>query len=729
MADLVRLTIDGREVTAAPGTLLIEAARRAGIEIPAFCYYPGLSLQAACRMCLVEIEKAPKLQTACTVPVGEGMVVRTNTPKVHDARRSMLEFLLTNHPLDCPVCDKGGECELQDMVFRYGASFSRFREEKRHTDEEKWSPVVYYDGPRCILCYRCVRVCNEGMDVSALAIVNRGGRTLIGPNAGGHLDCEQCGMCIDICPVGALTSGSYRHQARPWELHYVPTICTHCGDGCKTTLSVRNNRVLRGNNRVQSGINGEFLCIKGRYAFDFLHHPERLTQPLVRQEGKLAPATWAQALRAVAARFRQLLEQGSAFGIIGSNHAGNEAAYLLQKFARAGLRTNNIDHHRTADYAALIAALARSGVRPADRLAGSRDLLTARAVLLIGNNPTEQHPLLAWNMRTNVRLNKGRLYVVNHRAIKLERQATATLRIEEGRAGALLDFLAGQTTAGQPPALQPWNEFRDRLRAESDLLVVFGDEIKGDGIARLVAFGNTLGGVTRYIALGDYNNSRGASDMGLLPGSLPGYAPVEDAVVRARFEAEWNVTLPPGPGLALDEMIAAAGEGRLGALYVVGANPLKRYNLNAASSFLVVQDMFLTETARQADVVLPAAAVYEVNGTVTNTCGELQRIRQALGTNGPRADLEIIGLIAKETGISLGPVGSEEVFDEIRRLVNGYNVAMAGLAAGEAVPTAPADGRDASLGRPDLVHSSGDTLFTSGTLGQYSDMLEAVRRH
>jgi NADH-quinone oxidoreductase subunit G len=536
-------------------------------------------------------------------------------------------------------------------------------------------------------------------------------------------------MCIDICPVGALTSGSYRHQARPWELHYVPTICTHCGDGCKTTLSVRNNRVLRGNNRDQSGINGEFLCIKGRYAFDFLHHPERLTQPLVRQEGKLAPATWAEALRAVAARFRQLLEQRSGFGVIGSNHAGNETAYLLQKFARAGLRTNNIDHHRTADYAALIAALARSGVRPADRLAASRDLLTARAVLLIGNNPTEQHPLLAWNMRTNVRLNKGRLYVVNHRAIKLERQATATLRIEEGRAGALLDFLAGQTTAGQPPALQPWNEFRDRLRAESDLLVVFGDEIKGDGIARLVAFGNTLGGVTRYIALGDYNNSRGASDMGLLPGSLPGYAPVEDAVVRARFEAEWNVTLPPGPGLALDEMIAAAGEGRLGALYVVGANPLKRYNLNAASSFLVVQDMFLTETARQADVVLPAAAVYEVNGTVTNTCGELQRIRQALGTNGPRADLEIIGLIAKETGISLGPVGSEEVFDEIRRLVNGYNVAMAGLAAGEAVPTAPADGRDASLGRPDLVHSSGDTLFTSGTLGQYSDMLEAVRRH
>src|SRR5258708_3314 len=204
MANTVKLTINGKQIEAPAGTLLIDAAKNAGIAIPAFCYYEGYSLQAACRMCLVEIEKMPKLQAACTIPVGEGMVVRTETDQVVKARKTTLEFLLTNHPLDCPVCDKGGECELQDMVFRYGAGESRFTETKHHVDEKQWSPVVFYDGPRCILCYRCVRVCNEGMGVGALGIINRGAMSLISPNMGDHLNCDECGMCIDICPGGAV---------------------------------------------------------------------------------------------------------------------------------------------------------------------------------------------------------------------------------------------------------------------------------------------------------------------------------------------------------------------------------------------------------------------------------------------------------------------------------------------------------------------------------------------
>ena len=213
MADSTDITlkIDDRDVTVPPGTLVIEAARRMGIEVPSFCYFPGLSLQAACRMCLVEVEKAPKLQTACTLVAMPGMIVRTSTPQVHEARKGMLEFLLANHPLDCPVCDKGGECELQDMVFTYGADKSRFNEEKRHQPEQKWSEAVYYDAPRCILCFRCVRVCDEGMDVKALGVGARGSQSVIIPNGEDHLDCEECGMCIDICPVGALTSGTYRY--------------------------------------------------------------------------------------------------------------------------------------------------------------------------------------------------------------------------------------------------------------------------------------------------------------------------------------------------------------------------------------------------------------------------------------------------------------------------------------------------------------------------------------
>src|ERR1700719_4601521 len=250
MADqkLITLKINDQDVQVSPGTLVIEATRRIGTEVPSFCYYPGLSLQAACRMCLVEVEKMPKLQTACTLVATEGMIVRTNTEQVRNARKYMLEFLLTNHPLDCPVCDKGGECELQDMVFRYGADSSRFIEEKIHRPEEKWSELVYYDAPRCILCFRCVRVCDEGMDVKALGVGQRGANSVIIPNREDSLECVECG---------------------------------HCSNGCKTTLSVRNHEILRANNRDLSGYNGDFLCAKGRFAFDYTRHPERLTQPLI----------------------------------------------------------------------------------------------------------------------------------------------------------------------------------------------------------------------------------------------------------------------------------------------------------------------------------------------------------------------------------------------------------------------------------------------------------------
>ena len=248
----------------------------------------------------------------------------------------MLEFLLTNHPLDCPVCDKGGECELQDMVFRYGAGESRFTEIKVHAAEKQFSPVVFFDAPRCILCFRCVRICNEGMGVGALGVINRGVVSEIAPNEGDHLECDECGMCIDICPVGALTSGTYRYQTRPWEMKHVGTICTHCANGCKTTLGVRNDQIIRGNNRDRSGINGEFLCIKGRYAFDFYDHPERLQAPLVRVNGKLEEVSWSQALTAVAKKFNKNLADGGKFGVIGSNHTTNEENFYLQKFAREG---------------------------------------------------------------------------------------------------------------------------------------------------------------------------------------------------------------------------------------------------------------------------------------------------------------------------------------------------------------------------------------------------------
>jgi NADH-quinone oxidoreductase subunit G len=703
MADLVKLTIDGRAVTAPPGTLVIDAAKSVGIEIPAFCYYEGLTLQAACRMCLVEVEKMPKLMTACTLPVSEGMVVRTETPQVAAARRSMLEFLLTNHPLDCPVCDKGGECELQDMVFRYGAGVSRYTEEKVHTPEKQFSPVVFFDAPRCILCYRCVRICNEGMGVGALGVINRGVVSEIAPNKGDHLECDECGACIDICPVGALTSGIYRYQTRPWEMTHVGTICTHCGDGCKTTLGTRNDRIIRGNNRDRSGINGEFLCIKGRYGFDFYDHPERLQAPLVRVNGKLEEVAWSQALDVVAKWFNETLERGGSFGVIGSNHTSNEENFYLQKFARAMLKTNHIDHHRTGDVVTLVDALSGG----AAKLATVGDLYQSKAILVLGADLALEHPLLSFQIRANYRHHLARVYTVTPGPAREDKYSVASVRVGGPAApGQAKACPTGGACFSLPfdPAdyFAALNGLREKLKSEPELIVLFDDSFQGEDIRRLVVFGESLGIPVKYVALVDYSNSRGAIDMGLTPELLPGYQPSGQL------------------GMHVDEMI----EAELDVLWVVGANPLKTPR---KAGFLVVQDMFLTETAQQADVVLPAASAYEKNGTVTNVTGEVQRLERAVSTMGAKPDLEIMGFIAREMGVAaaLGPWSPEAVFAEIRGTVRGYDIPLSAIAMG-AAQTAPVNGRVPVENRPGTVHSDHNGLFASGTLGRYSRVLNSV---
>jgi NADH-quinone oxidoreductase subunit G len=769
----VNLTVDGKKVTAPAGTLLIEACKVVGIEVPSFCYYPNLSLQGACRMCLVKIEKMPKLQTACTTVISEGMIVTTDSPEVKQARKSMIEMLLGNHPLDCPVCDAGGECELQDMTFAYGAAESKFMEAKNHKDEQQWSPVVYFDRPRCILCYRCVRICGEGMDVWALGVQNRGVTSLIAPNKEDHLECEECGMCIDICPVGALTSGAYRYKTRPWEMKHVGTVCTHCGDGCKTTLGVRRSdtgmEIVRGDNRDKSGTNGDFLCIKGRYAFDFASHEERLTQPLIRKNGKLTPATWEEAFELIGKRFAEIRDKdgGAAIGVIGSNRTTNEEAYLLSKFARTVLKTNNVDHHRTADFPAFASAMRGQ----TDKTASMADVFTAPAILLIGNDPTEQHPLLAWQIRNNVRLHRAKLYVVNRESIKLRRQATVFAQVSEdlGEVG-FVRFLtnndpAPATLGAGDTSLEILGKLRDTLRSESNLVVAFGSEILDVNIQGLAsALPNA-----KFICLGDYANSRGAVDMGLYPDLLPGYHAVKG---RGPFHEEWSV--PETPGMHTSEMVVAAQAGKLKALYVVGSNPIGRLQIDPfafSKSFVVVQDMFLTETAVIADVVLPAANAYEKAGTMTNTCGDIQLVKKAGEVSGTKTDFEMIVRIADAMGYDihklvpfgggvradmgqsrgaqsgeadrhavwlenqglepkLSPLDPVAILDEIQRLVPGYDVSRINLLAGNTEHTSlRKTGGAVPVQKPEapaLISPANDSLFTSGTLGRYSRALQSV---
>jgi NADH-quinone oxidoreductase subunit G len=734
---LVTLKINDRDVQVPPGTLVIEATRRIGTEVPSFCYYPGLSLQAACRMCLVEVEKMPKLQTACTLVATEGMVVKTNSDQVRQARKYMLEFLLTNHPLDCPVCDKGGECELQDMVFRYGADTSRFVEEKIHRPEEKWSDLVYYDAPRCILCFRCVRVCDEGMDVKALGVGMRGANSVIIPNREDHLECEECGMCIDICPVGALTSGTYRYKTRPWEMQYVSTVCTHCSNGCKTTLSVRNHEILRSNNRDLSGINGDFLCVKGRFGFDFTKHPDRIKQPLVRKGDKLYPVSWEEASETAAAKLKQILDANGpdSIGFIGSNRTSNEENYLLQRLARGTFGTNNIDHHRTIDYSGLITAL---GDRAADSQLTMEQLYKSPAVLLIGNDPTNQNPFVAWQIRTGIRHHQSKLFILNAREIKLHRQATQFVKVAEGEELAAIRWMGREQGSLAPELVEKLVQLKAALEEESEVAIVFGAEISGASIAELVAFGSKLPGKVRYMALGDYANSRGAADMGVLPDRLPGYAYVDNADTRETFDRLWGGVIPSKPGLTAPQMIEAAQSGKLKALYVVGANPLTHFgtlgfgrgNLN----LLIVHELFPTDTSRPADIVFPAASAYEKDGTVTNTSGEIQLLRKAAEVMGARSDFDLLRILSHQLAkIGLGKAfhykSPSAVFDEIRKAVQGYDVQPAGLLTGGAESTHVHVGQnghapyDVPAG---LIRSAHDTLFTSGTLGRFCTMMDSL---
>jgi len=717
-------------------------------------------LQAACRMCVVRQEKVGKLQTACTTTVAEGQVFITESAEIAQARKATIELLLGNHPLDCPVCDAGGECELQDMTFKYGAGESLYAEAKQHREEQQWSPAVYYDRPRCILCYRCTRICGEGMDVWALGVQNRGVRSVIAPNGGDQLDCEQCGMCIDVCPVGALTSGSYRYKTRPWEMNHVSTVCTHCADGCKVTLGVRQvndgSEIVRADNRDKSGINGDFLCAKGRFGFDFVDSPERLTKPLVRNSaGELEPATWEHALRVAAAKLKEVRDSkgGAAIGVIGSNQTTNEENYLLQKFARTVLSTNNIDHERTADYAAFASAVAGHP----GKAASLREAATAPAILLIGGNPTEEHPLLAWNLRTNVRLNRARLYIANSSEIKLERQAAAVQHLTQDGYPALGAYLDLSNS-----------DFSKAVLAEESLLVIFGHEYRGAQVASLVEWGLKRGNV-RFAHLGDYANSRGAADMGLLPDLLPGYVPIAEP---GAFAAEYP-GLPATAGKTQPEMFDAA-KGELGALLVVGANPVAMRGFDSTSlknTFVIVQDIFLTETAALADVVLPAASLYEKTGTVTNTFGDVQLVRKAAdragvkpdfeilvrlagamdvdvkalvpfgksgttadlgqsrGANSGEADRHAVWLAANNLEWKMSPFDPLAVLDEIERLVPGYALDRTNLFGGNDV--APEQGfvPVSALTGPDLVVPAHDGLFTSGTLGRYSPALRELEKH
>ncbi len=642
MSDLITITIDGKEIPAQRGEMLTKAARRAGIEIPVFCGHPKLDPIGACRMCLVEQEtpRGRALITACTTPVSEGMVIHYGSEKAVDARQGTLEMILINHPLDCPICDKGGECPLQDHTLAHGPGKSHFWEEKHHKAKNyPLSDLILLDQERCILCWRCIRYLGEWEDKPQLGLFHRGGETVIDKFPDGELDAYTSGSIIDLCPVGALTNRPARFSYRPWELRKTPSICTHCGQGCNLRIDSRDDIVRRHVARENVAVNDEWICDKGRFADDISVSPARLQQPLARIAGQLQPVSWAEALQRVVSGLKGVAERHgpAAIGAIGSAKASNEANYLLGKFMRGVIGSNNLDHREGA------ALLADPRGLPSLEAARHADL-----ILLMGCDPSEEMPVLATLLKRAAIRQAAAVVIVHPRRIELARYPGHCFQPAPGEEPALFDALTRATLAGRGEPIPAWlagaaedaqiTAAANALAAAQRPFILYGSDYAwGFGaraiVASLTNWVTAAGHGDRLGFLHAQANSQGAGDMGMLPDFLPGRRPLADAKARGDLEALWQTELPSQPGLTYGGMLASA-RGRIKALYLLGANPAGEKPADAAAlkalDFLVVQELFLTETAQLADVVLPAASYVEGDGTFTNSERRVQRAPQAV---------------------------------------------------------------------------------------------------
>src|SRR4051812_49190890 len=481
MSEQVKLTINGQDFEVDKGARLIDVCREKGFGIPSFCYYKDLALQASCRMCLVRIEKMPKLQTSCTITVTDGMIVTTQSEEIEKAQRGMNEFLLANHPLDCPVCDRGGECELQEMTFDWGGLEERFTEKKNYHPEKYLSPIVANDPQRCILCKRCTRVCDEWMGEDAIEAGGRGAHTVIG-NYGGWLDCSQCGNCIEVCPTGTLLDATYRHQTRPWELAQTISTCTFCSDGCQMSLGSRSGELMRivARDRYVNGPNGEFLCIKGRFGHPFVNHEDRIKTPLIRYKkgGKLIPATWDEAITVVANRLQGIRDShgGQSIGVIGSPRLTNEALHVLRRFAGEVAQTDRVAGADAFSLQPFFDNLT-------GQLATHKDIRHAAAIILIGGEPEELQPFTGKQIRQAVRNGGAKLTIFNDTPIRLKEQASRFVHIAQGSEDAAVLALGGDSyddvaaskmdvEAADLAAVR-----KEILETQGNVVVMFGGEL------------------------------------------------------------------------------------------------------------------------------------------------------------------------------------------------------------------------------------------------------------
>ena len=673
----ITFTIDGLEVKATEGEMLVDAAKHGDVEIPVFCYEPKLGQPVgACRMCLVEVEGIPKLQTGCSTPVKDGMVVHTQTERVHDAQKAVVEFLLVNHPLDCPVCDKGGECPLQDITFGWGAGTSRFIEPKRHFRKPlEISPLIAIDRERCILCYRCVRYSQEIAEDYQLVLHDRGAHSFVGTFDGHPYVAPFSGNIIELCPVGALTSTAYRFRARPWDVETAGSVCTLCAAQCNVSLTVRDDKVSRVMVRDHAEVDDGWLCDKGRFAYQAFHVDERITEPLVREGDELRPASWDRAIATAAAG---LARAGRHTAALVGGQATNEDGFLLQRFLREGLEAHDLDSRLGAQ---LPVELHRALAAPALQ-ASVPDLEFAHAVLVLETELMDDAAILDLRIRKGIRRHNMRLAVASSRPSALDPAAEQVVRFAPGGVGRFLYALANGDHA-----LSDW--LGD---AGQDVVIVWGERMGGapGGADALRALLNVAGNLklgeregAGLLAIPAVTNGRGLREAGVLPNAGPGLkAPVAD-------------------GRGAPEIAAALADGDLRALYLLGADPLVSYPGRGAwakaldrATTVVAHAGVLTQGIREhADVVFPSEVYAEKNGTVVHPDGRVQRVRQAIAhVGGVRPEWQVIADVARAAGFDLGVLTSAMATKQLFAAVPFYAGLTAEGLAGHGVRWPAGDG-------------------------------------
>lgn len=707
----VRITIDDKSVEVPKGMLLVEAAKLIDVHIPVFCHHPKLEPAGVCRMCLVEVEGQRKPVTACTMPVSDGMVVKTKTDTVEGLRKGVLELLLLNHPLDCPVCDKGGECPLQDQTYTYGPSVSRSLDPKnRKPKAVELGNFIVFDQERCILCRRCTRFDDEIAQENNLVVAERADGAMITTAEGETYDSYFSGNTIEMCPVGALTSEVYRFQARPWDLAKVPSICNGCSVGCNTRLDYRFGELLRVVSRENPNVDDGWLCDRGRFNYKYVQGENRLETPMLRVDGKLTPVSWSRAMDAIAERVQSISQTAGsdAIGVIGGGKLTNEEAYLLGKLARAGLGTSNLDFRVGKQLVASHGAYDGQMV----------DLDQADAIVIVDTLVAERAPVMDLRIRKRARKG-GRIYSVGtaHGEYRTQVKMTSALP------GQVATALGDESLFAQ-------------LRESNRIVFVWGghDATLGGALDQLMERLRTAGGDVRLLIPGDQANSRGAEWMGLHPELLPGGRRVADEKARKEVEQAWGVRISEKPGLSTDGMLKAAAAGNVQALLLVGANLKQTYPngelVHAALSkaFVVAVDLFATETVEYADVVLPAAAFPAKAGAYTTLDGQVQSVDPANHAEFETwTDGQIITGLAQALSVDL--YESDEALDsELTKLgctvKEGRLGGLSSQAVRDVLASAPSVGVAAGS---DLVLIPVERLFAGGGTSQFDPEIAHAR--